>query len=107
MACSKHPNRREWQENTGVCPECAAAYGSERFNKQSGKCAICTVSLGERNANGDAPPCAQLDHDHNTGQLRGVLCRRCNMALGLFDDSLIRIKAAAEYLTIWKNKASY
>lgn len=104
MSCSKHPNRREWHEKTNMCNECAAVYGSEVFNKQSGKCAICETLLGERNANGNVPSEAQLDHDHSTGQLRGVLCRNCNMALGLFGDNPGRITTAAEYLTAWKNK---
>jgi len=103
MPCNNHPNRREWHENTDVCTECAAEYGSEKFNEQIGKCAICEVSLGVRDPNGNVPSSAQLDHDHKTGKLRGVLCRNCNMALGLFDDNPCRIKAAAEYLTGWKN----
>jgi hypothetical protein len=44
---------------------------------QDGACALC-----------DAPPTAKsslhVDHDHGTGEIRGLLCMRCNNALGLF-----------------------
>lgn len=39
-----------------------------------------------------------LDHCHSTGKVRDTLCRQCNMALGLFRDSVELIKKAEEYL---------
>ena len=51
---------------------------------QGGVCAICMV-VPKR-------PC--VDHDHNTGLVRGVLCDRCNIALGIIENS--DFKAAAE-----------
>ena len=44
-----------------------------KYDEQSGKCIICKTSLGKRDASGNVPSTAQLDHDHLTGQLRGVL----------------------------------
>lgn len=38
------------------------------------------------------------DHDHKTGLPRGVLCRRCNLAIGNMDDQPARLRAAAAYL---------
>lgn len=39
-----------------------------------------------------------LDHDHRNGAPRGLLCQRCNTALGLLDDAIDRLKAAIAYL---------
>jgi hypothetical protein len=39
-----------------------------------------------------------VDHDHETGQIRDLLCRVCNRALGLFKDSPKLLRKAAEYL---------
>ena len=58
---------------------------------QGGRCAIC----------GTDDPGAQgwcLDHCHATGRNRGVLCAKCNFALGLLDDDPEKFSAAIEYL---------
>ncbi len=38
------------------------------------------------------------DHNHKTGAFRGLLCRPCNMAIGIMKDDVKRIRSAAEYL---------
>ena len=38
------------------------------------------------------------DHDHNTGKFRGVLCRKCNSALGKLGDTLQSIEKMYVYL---------
>jgi hypothetical protein len=38
------------------------------------------------------------DHDHNTGQHRGVICTHCNKALGLLGDNIDGVQAALDYL---------
>ena len=66
------------------------------FNKlveeQGGVCAICETSLD------DLEHTAHLDHCHETGKVRGVLCKKCNTGLGMFDDDISRITQAAAYL---------
>jgi len=39
-----------------------------------------------------------IDHNHNTGEFRGVLCKQCNRALGMFKDSSMILRNAVEYL---------
>jgi hypothetical protein len=55
---------------------------------QGGLCAICRGGFGS--------PGDRIDHDHDTGRVRGLLCHNCNVALGHFrDDPLILARAAA------------
>jgi hypothetical protein len=55
-------------------------------------CGLCRLPLG----NVDSTP--NLDHDHDTMQLRDFLHRACNMALGLLKDDPKVCRLAAEYL---------
>jgi len=59
---------------------------------QGGRCAIC--GAGELDKMG--PWC--LDHDHITGKVRGVLCRRCNMTLGSLGDNPAILRNMIAYL---------
>jgi hypothetical protein len=59
------------------------------FRKQRGRCCICQKRLGSRTA---------VDHDHETGFVRGLLCLRCNTGLGLFEDNIRLLAAAIVYL---------
>lgn len=55
---------------------------------QGGKCAIC----------GEQPKVLMVDHDHNTKVIRGLLCGKCNKALGLFKDNGMFLSNATRYL---------
>jgi hypothetical protein len=56
----------------------------ELMKIQNGVCGICESSKSlDRNGN-QARLC--VDHDHQTGAVRGLLCSTCNSALGLFKD---------------------
>jgi hypothetical protein len=64
---------------------------SAALEKQGGVCAICRRPPAQ-----DRLLC--IDHNHQTGQVRGLLCGSCNRAIGLLGDNLGRVLAAAEYL---------
>jgi len=57
---------------------------------QNGICAICG-----KEPNGHR---LFIDHDHKTGNMRGLLCRNCNFALELFEDDSKRLLSAINYL---------
>lgn len=59
------------------------------LNKQKGACAICREAFASK---------PQIDHDHSTGAVRGLLCTKCNTALGKFKDSRAVLSNAIEYL---------
>lgn len=58
---------------------------------QNNKCPGCeTALLADRSTN--------IDHDHETGKVRGLLCVRCNVALGLVRDSTETLLRLGVYL---------
>ena len=62
--------------------------------RQNGGCAIC----GEPPKPGRFKTRLCVDHDHSTGNVRGLLCDRHNAALGAFGDDLAGLTKAVEYL---------
>ena len=55
---------------------------------QNNKCKICNIFMKS----------PHVDHDHKTGKVRGLLCNRCNKAIGFFGDDVENIKRALTYL---------
>lgn len=70
----------------------------ERYDQmlaaQGGACAICGVSGPEDCRYG----VLVIDHDHETGEVRGLLCPTCNSGIGLLGDNLETVQRAVEYL---------
>ena len=58
---------------------------------QNGKCLVCDGELSGQHR-------IAVDHDHETGKVRGLLHFRCNQGLGFFMDSPRLLRKAAEYL---------
>jgi len=65
---------------------------SEMFRKQSGKCAICGITPLELNKD------LRIDHNHETKEVRGLLCDNCNLLLGHGKNSPNILKNAINYL---------
>ena len=88
------------------CIRCAknhkltSAYGIsieeyEQMNEaQGGLCQICGDPQGGKHAHMDL----FVDHDHETGEVRGLLCHGCNVALGSMRDDPTLLRKAANYL---------
>lgn len=65
------------------------------FEKQQGKCAICATEEPSRNKSNYR---LFVDHCHDTGKVRGLLCHHCNVGLGHFKDNWQLLTKAIEYL---------
>ncbi|GHJ04172.1 endonuclease VII domain-containing protein [Streptomyces olivaceus] len=114
--CGEVKPHSEWHRKTSApdglasrCKACKAAtdpaghlrrkYGlteaqrDEMVASQAGLCAICLKA-----------PAVQVDHCHETGRVRGVLCFNCNSGLGLLRDDPEAMYRAADYLegNAWK-----
>lgn len=67
------------------------------YTSQNGVCAICSKPETELNRNKKTKALA-VDHDHQTGKIRGLLCSRCNTSIGKFDENADLLRTAADYL---------
>lgn len=61
------------------------------LKKQGGVCAVCQKA----NWNSRGP---QVDHNHITGRVRGILCNRCNASLGMAGDDIRIVRLMVKYL---------
>jgi hypothetical protein len=81
--------QHSWRQN-GI--EISYDQYQEMLEKQYGKCAICGIHQD------DLSQALAVDHDHETGQVRGLLCSKCNKGLGLFQEDCLNLEKAVEYL---------
>lgn len=65
----------------------------EMFDKQGGRCAGCMKPFGNERSN---KPC--VDHNHETGVFRGLLCHACNRGLGLLKENITTLQTLILYL---------
>ena len=69
----------------------------EMYDNQNGLCAIC------KNEGDGKWKKLCVDHDHETGKVRQLLCRRCNMVLGQVYDNISLLEEHIKYLKKYKN----
>jgi len=106
---------RSWNELENICKDCRShkrktceekeniwefclkkRYGMTRqeyadiLAEQDGLCSICKQPEQNRRFS--------VDHCHDTGKIRGLLCSKCNTALGLFNDNIDSLVNAIDYL---------
>lgn len=66
---------------------------NEMFEEQNGCCKICNKHQTEFKIS------LHVDHSHETGIIRGLLCGPCNQALGMLKENPITIKNMLEYIS--------
>ena len=79
------------KKNYGISPDCF----NQMWMAQDGKCAICGEKMTPR---GREKTSACVDHNHQTNEVRGLLCRLCNHGIGNLKDSPSVLQSAVKYL---------
>ena len=69
------------------------------FDKQDGKCLCCYECGGDITNAQDSRRVLVVDHDHGTKKVRGLLCRDCNLAIGIVDENVTTLRRIIDYLT--------
>lgn len=86
---SKEKAREKWRQKS-----------KEKYNlmflEQSGLCAVCGNS--ETAIRNNRLKDLAIDHDHFSGEVRGLLCQRCNLTLGLVSDDIMLLNKLILYL---------
>lgn len=88
-----HQNRLKYRERRLIRLYGITLADYDRIlEEQGGGCAICSVDMEQYQREFD------VDHCHETGKVRGLLCNPCNQAIGLLDEHPERLARAAQYL---------
>lgn len=108
METKRCPRCKEWKPvsafrdlmNGRYCKICAREYNllykygisekeyKEMYSKQNGKCKICGVDKDV----------LYVDHHHESGTVRGLLCNGCNRGVGFFSDNISTLRNALKYM---------
>jgi len=68
------------------------------YAEQDGKCAICRTPAEKQGCGFPFPDVLVIDHCHDNGHVRGLLCQSCNRSMGMFKDDAVVLRKAADYL---------
>lgn len=91
-----YERRRHLLRKYGVTPE----WYEKQLILQNFHCALCTATSGRQNEEF----LLFVDHDHVSGKPRGLLCSRCNVHLGIYEQFPLWHRMARRYLRIHRNK---
>lgn len=114
--CREVKPHDQWERNksssdgwASYCRPCRAERNQESRLKRHYGLTVAQRDAMIKEQFGICPICLEpgpkhVDHDHDTGKVRGVLCFSCNAALGQFKDRPDVLRRAAEYLegNVWK-----
>lgn len=110
--CASHYNKHRWADGVrppSVNPESRRLarikhrYGitgeefAERVAQQGGVCAVCGLPPDQSNTRAHWGGKLCVDHNHETGAVRGLLCNDCNLVVG-YGKTAATLRAAADYL---------
>lgn len=88
---SKYPRKDQREQNLKYSYNISIKEYDALLKSQNGVCVICG------NINRNNRPLF-VDHDHLTGEIRGLLCSHCNSSLGYMRDNPVLLRRAADYL---------
>lgn len=92
------------KKNMHVCASLTRKYGisldeyDRMLEEQGNECAVCDRTPEDNGRR------LAVDHNHSTGEVRGLLCDQCNVALGKLQDSPALLRNALAYL---ENRGHY
>lgn len=97
--CHKKKCMERWHATPEIDRQASRAYKygitpeqfKEMYKQQDGKCKICNEVPSTKRG-------LHVDHCHDTGKVRGLLCHGCNVALGSFKEDVKLLEKAIEYL---------
>lgn len=108
IPCTKHKQKTRWNSRTPAKrleQHLKYKYGVTHaeflaaWSDQKGLCAICENELPDLMTYDNRRRGYAIDHNHETGAFRGILCLKCNSLLGMASESVSVLKAAIKYLT--------
>lgn len=107
IECSKWKQKNSWESRTPkkrLEQHLKYKYGVDfatflaAWADQKGNCAICTDALPDLLSYENRRRGYAVDHNHETGEFRGILCLECNTLLGMAGDNPDILKSAIKYL---------
>ena len=87
---SKEERERSWRRQGISLTYCEY---EKMLQESEFRCDICNTHQDDLNCS------LSIDHCHKTGEVRGLLCRKCNSAIGMLDDNPELLNRALNYLT--------